>query len=231
MKEVELVGVDICQGGWLVLRGFFSPNRRVFLREEAGIFRTLEEVFRLPARIFAIDLPLGLPEDFSPGGRECDLLARKILGPRRGSIFTPPPRKALKYDSYQSLRAAGIKISKQSFNLLPRLREFEKVLKKITPARIFETHPELVFLSLAGYPLPSKHTPLGLETRLKLLEGSGIFRGLALNLAKIPRPFRKDLLDAYACLLAAKRILTGEARKIPENPPCDAVGLPMAIWF
>ncbi|NPA48976.1 MAG: DUF429 domain-containing protein [Thermodesulfobacteria bacterium] len=231
MKDIKLVGIDGCRRGWLAVEGSFEPEKGTFRGEKAELVEDLGKILDLPARVFAIDMPLGLPDDFTPGGRECDRLARKLLGPRRGSIFTPPPARALLFTSYQDLRAAGIKISRQSFNLLPKMKELREILRKRSSTPLFETHPELVFLILAGEPLPSKHTPEGFEKRFELLQGLGLFRDLTRHLRDLPRLYRKDLLDAYACLMAAKRILEGTARVIPADPPRDALGLPMGIWF
>ena len=46
-----------------------------------------------PADTVLVDIPIGLPDS---GRRECDLAARKLLGPRRGtSVFTGARRPAL----------------------------------------------------------------------------------------------------------------------------------------
>ncbi len=215
----------------MVVTGCFDPLRGKFSGEKARVFENLEDVFRLPALIFAIDLPLGLPEKFSPGGRECDRLARKLLGPRRASIFTPPPREALSSISYQELRERGIKISRQSFNLLLRIREFQRIWKPALAEKVFETHPELLFKLLSGEDLPSKHRLEGMQKRLELLKKTGLLTDLETHWKNFPATLKKDLLDAYACLLVAKRIFKGEARVLPESPPKDLRGIPLAIWF
>ncbi len=215
----------------MVVRGVFAPQEGKFLREKAFVFERLRNVFLLPAFLFAIDLPLGLLQKHAPGGRECDRLARCILGPRRGSVFTPPPLEALPFNSYQALRARGIKISRQSFNLLPRLKEVHENLDLLLEKYVFETHPELVFRSLSGEILPSKHSPEGFQRRLQILKESCLFQNLLDNLHSLARKFKKDLLDAYACLLAAQKIFLGKAQLIPEKPPKDPRGLLLAIWF
>ena len=40
-----------------------------------------------------------------------------------------------------------------------------------------------------------------------------------------------DILDAFAALWTAERIYRGEARRIPERPQVDAVGLRMEMWY
>src|SRR5690348_5464107 len=75
-----VAGVDGVRGGWLLA---FRHGPEVDL-ERAG---TVADVLRLAdrAEIVAIDMPIGLLEAAAPGGRECDRLARRMLGPGRGS--------------------------------------------------------------------------------------------------------------------------------------------------
>lgn len=225
-----MVGIDGCPGGWLAVAGSFSQEKGAFGREKVLREREIKKILALPAEIFAVDMPLGLPERFLPGGRLCDRLARKLLGKRRGSIFTPPPRAAFAYEDYEALRRAGIRLNRQSFLILPKIRELDVCLRGPLKEKVFETHPELVFKGLCGE-LPSKHQEEGLRRRLSCLLETGLFRDLELHFKNIPSRLKRDLLDAYACLLAAKRILRGEAQVIPERPERDACGLPMAIWF
>jgi predicted RNase H-like nuclease len=40
-----------------------------------------------------------------------------------------------------------------------------------------------------------------------------------------------DVLDAYALTWTALRIATGEARRLPSDPPRDRKGLRMEVWY
>ncbi|AEH45260.1 hypothetical protein Thein_1394 [Thermodesulfatator indicus DSM 15286] len=230
-NKIILAGIDGCRNGWLVVKGTFCLDKKDFLSEEIFILATVKEIFDLSARIYAFDMPIGLSENYVSGGRTCDKIARKLLGSRRASIFSPPPRLAFKAKTYKELRKQGIKLSLQSFYLLPKVRELDEYLRIKKPKNIYETHPELVFKSLAKRPLPSKHTADGLAFRHNILQNSRLFKKLDQNLAKIKVLFRKDLLDAYACLLAAKKIYVGEAQAIPQKIEEDSFGLKMQIWF
>nr|WP_269451046.1 DUF429 domain-containing protein [Thermodesulfatator autotrophicus] len=223
--------MDGCRNGWLVIRGVFLPDSKVFIKEDVLILTNVKEVFPLSADIYAFDMPIGLLENYVPGGRTCDRMARKLLGPRRASIFSPPPRKAFLANSYQELKKLGLKLSLQSFNLLPKIKELDEYLRLYKPLNVYETHPELVFWSEAQKTIPSKHSTEGFAKRKMLLEKSHLFRSLSFNLSQIRASLRKDLLDAYACLLAAKKIYLKEARVIPEEAEKDTFGLKMQIWF
>ncbi len=71
----------------------------------------------------AIDIPIGLAADGSPG--RADIEARRRLGPRRSSVFPAPVRAVLAAIHLRGglralpRRACGKAISKQLFNILP----------------------------------------------------------------------------------------------------------------
>ncbi len=234
MAAIWMAGVDGCQGGWLALMGKFVGEK--FVQEKPVLLSRFEKIFRLPEspKIIAVDIPIGLLDEPLSGGRECDRLARRLLGwPRASSIFTPPTRPALKAKDYHEAKLLSGGLSKQAFYILPKIHEADEALGKIPEGVIFETHPELVFMRLAGKPLKtSKRMPLGQQERENLLTETGLFSSLRDNLSSFPRRLRlDDLLDAYACLLTALRIHQGEAQCLPTQPPRDSRGRPMAIWF
>ena len=70
-----------------------------------------------------IDISIGLTD--SPDQRECDFEARRALGPRRSSVFTPPSRAALEARSYReastlNFRETGRKLNLQTWNRFAR---------------------------------------------------------------------------------------------------------------
>ena len=129
-----------------------------------------------PTATVCIDIPIGLSDD---GSRACDREARQLLGARRSSVFSVPPRLALPEASYAEINAAskrhcGRGISKQAFYLLPKIREAERLLRS-SPERYagwLETHPELCFCALnGGIPMgDNKKTDAGYRQRRSLLE-------------------------------------------------------------
>jgi predicted RNase H-like nuclease len=69
---------------------------------------------------------------------------------------------------YAELRKWGMSI--QSFYLLPKIRELDCLLNAESQARIYESHPELIWTRLAGVPLDeSKKTKEGQGLRCQLL--------------------------------------------------------------
>jgi predicted RNase H-like nuclease len=238
--DVWLAGVDGCPGGWIA----------AFVRPAGGEVRIavvprFADVLAEARGIVAVDMPIGLPERVGHGGRAAENAVRPLLGARQSSVFSVPSRTAIYAADYAAACAAAIatsdpprKVSKQLFNIAPKIREVDALLRAdaaLVP-RVFEVHPELAFWRLNGgraLDQPKKvksrcHEP-GLALRRRLLIAAGL--PAAVVEAAAPRGAGPDdLLDALACATAARRLHAGNARPFPDPAPHDAHGLPMAIW-
>ncbi len=192
-------------------------------------------------RIF-VDIPIGLPN--GPEGRLCDREARKRLrGRRAATVFPAPVRAALAADTYDdanriSREETGKGMTRQTFAILPRIREVDGLLRKSEKARhmVREVHPEICFWALAGgSPLSNrKKTDGGFHERLALLEG---FRpSVGEEFARIRTGFRcwdvadDDILDAMAAAITASTD-PAALRTLPEHPTMDSRGLPMEMVY
>lgn len=234
-----VAGVDGCRAGWIAVL-LRRKGRRY--ETQLRLCRTFAEVLALEPQpeVVAIDMPIGLLDKPQPGGRECDQQARKLLGRRASSIFSPPTRPMLKATNYEQVRKLGLSI--QSFNILPKIREVDRLMTPELQARIHEAAPELAFLLLAGGPMQyNKKTRQGREERIQALQqGLGLIplppgerttvRGIT-NEPPFPRSqvAPDDVLDAYVLAWTALRIRRGEENRLPPEPPTDAKGLRMAI--
>ena len=234
--EPALAGVDGCPGGWVVARADAGLRELTFERVER-----LDELFREAAQgrvTVAIDLPIGLPES---GPRACDAAARRRLGaPRASSVFAPPCRAALHTDGFAAAgsanrKACGRGLTRQSFELFPRLRQADALLTPALQQHVREAHPELTFAVLAGgggglrFP---KATAAGRKERLALLRPLLGPLDLLAPRRELGREAVRpdDLLDAAACLVTAHRLRHGRALVLPEGEPeRDARGLRMEI--
>jgi predicted RNase H-like nuclease len=225
-------GADGCRAGWIcVARAAGGAVEAFVAPTAAGLLARLPR----PA-VLAIDVPIGLPEQ---GSRRCDEEARRRLGARRASVFPAPPRGVLAAGSWREAcearqRIEGKRISRQAWAIAPKVREVDELLRADPSlrARVREVHPELCFLAWSGRPMRhSKKRAAGRAERRELVDG--YFGRDAF--AETRRPFRRsdvaddDLLDAFAALWTAERILSGDARVLPERPPLDACGLAMEI--
>ena len=234
--EAETIyGIDAAKRGWVVARA--SPDLRDV---SLHLIPELEPLFWRVVRddgLLAIDIPIGLPDS---GPRACDREARRLLRrPRASSVFPAPVRPALHATSYEeacdlSFQTSGRKLSRQTYNVLPRLREVDSLLWVERQQRVFEAHPELSFMMLAGTAqglASGKKTSAGKRERTEILRScfpdcdlDHLIRETA-GLAPLD-----DRLDALACLGTASRICTGSAVRLPGNRvEFDARSLRMEI--
>ena len=224
-------GVDACPAGWLCVsrvHGLAPISTRVFA--------SATELFD-HARDFAaiaVDIPVGLPLS---GSRDCDGLVRAQLGPRKSSVFPVPPRAVVEVATYDeacavAARVSGKKISKQTFELFPKILEVDTYLAR-SPIRdrVYEVHPELGFTHWNnGAPMNhSKKTGFGFLERYRLVESSFAsgpeFVRAAHDRSKVEDD---DILDAFAALWTAERILAQVAVPYGSMPPLGTLG--MRIW-
>ena len=225
-----VAGLDGCRGGWLLHRPDTSrPRKRV---DFASSWQALD---LSGLELVAVDMPIGLADE---GPRACDLAARALLPKgRKASVFAPPRRYMLGCRSWQDAQAAGrrregVGLSKQSWNLSPKIAEIDRHIAPNDQVRLREAHSELIFHNLNGWQaLAPKKTPDGARARRALLARHGL--ALGPDGPGIPRRLAgpDDLLDAAACALAAERILGGRGQCLPEKPTRDRRGLRMEIWY
>ncbi|MDR3495503.1 MAG: DUF429 domain-containing protein [Ancalomicrobiaceae bacterium] len=243
----RLAGIDGCRAGWIACLvdgdGGLDPEIRVVAR--------LAEVMDGPdaPEFAAIDMPIGLPEHCGPGGRGPERLVRPRLGERQSSVFSIPSRAAVyagegldERAAYAAVCRAALatsdpprKVSKQAFNLFPKIREVDRWMADGGAGRLYESHPELALACLNNWSamvLPKKvkslPNPAGLDERRALLARHGFEPRV---LARPPRGAGPDdLIDACVLALVARRIRRGEAVSFPDPPARDGRGLPVAIW-
>lgn len=203
---------------------------------DLSIVPTFQELLRHTEACAAvgIDIPIGLHNTWP---READVLARKKLSPHRASsVFPSPVRVALQAESYDdactlSLDACGKKPSKQTYAILPKIREVDAVMTPELQRRVREVHPEVCFWALKGGAAMahSKKTPAGAREREQLL--ARVFEGDLACVAVRGAAALDDFFDACAAAWTAARIAQGRAERLPETPPIDERGLRMEIVY
>ena len=233
-----IAGVDGCRAGWVVVLA--HPLARNAYEHQVTVCARFDQVLALlpTTTVSAVDIPIGLLEERQPGGRDCDRCARRLLRRRASSVFTPPTRPLLEATHYDQVRGYGLSI--QAFNILPKIREVDRVMTPALQHRVYEAHPELAFQTLAGQPLQDrKKTVAGREARLRVLDNipSLLFHGIRTAFEHILRAWKRtdmapdDILDAYVLMWTARRIWHAQADRVPRNPQYDARGLRMEIWY
>ncbi len=233
-QQSLVAGADGCRGCWVCVTA--QPRREGHL--------ALVDVFVVPdfdallsrtraCAALAVDIPIGLSRD---GPREADYEARRRIGPRRSSVFPPPPRLLLGIGDYQTANSTSRArfqrgLQKQAFNILPKIREADAAMQPAMQDYIVESHPEVSFWALAGnQPLPlSKHSTDGLEARLRLLE---TVYGASIRDLRPPRgAARDDLYDACVLVWTAARVAAGSAVHLPLRAQHDERGLRIEIVY
>lgn len=230
------LGIDGCRGGWVA----------AILGEKLSIkyFKTLEEMRELieNSDFTLIDMPMGLPSD-GTSDRLCDKEARTYLKKRKMSIFPIPSRQAIYSNSYEessfiNKRVTGKGLSKQAYNLFPKIKEVDTFIRKDTSilSKICEGHPELSFARIYGKDMTySKKTIEGIEERFLLLETflSSVRRVVEEFLVEYPKKtiVTDDVLDATSLALSIEIAKARGCSYIPKKEIRDIFGINMRIFL
>ncbi len=145
------------------------------------------------------------------GGRAAENCVRPLLGARQSSVFSVPSRAAIYAGEYREACSVALatsepprKVSKQLFNIAPKIREVDEALRATPGAasRVFEVHPEVAFWRLNGEQAltePKKVKSRCYEPGLALRRGLLIAAGLPADTVQSAPPKgagADDLLDA-----------------------------------
>ena len=232
-EQRKVVGVDGCKGGWVaaVLTGD---------RLELSVYKNISDVLAMHAdaeRLF-IDMPIGLPEGAADLTPEATL--RALLRGKASSVFNRPCRQAVYADSQDASAVnktvLGKALSAQSIGIMPKIRELDEYLAAHPQhrARVYESHPELVFAKLSGAPvMEKKRESGGARKRLSILSQFVPAARAAIEHSGIRKKqaAADDLIDAACLAVAARLSLTHPLLSVPERPQTDARGLMMQVVF
>lgn len=253
-----IAGVDGCRDGWVVAWGRLNDRdeARAMCRVARDFASVVEHVCAAGGGrvVIAVDMPIGLADRAEPGGRAVDRAARRLLKGRGSSVFSAPARGVLHAATYiEALRtsrgsdASGVGLSRQTWNIVPKIREVDAWSHAGDPrVRVHEVHPELSFAAMnarhaaseanepaAVIPLAhAKHSVKGMRQRRALLHACGLGEWLDEALRDRERSAcgPDDVIDAFACLWTAARIMRRRALPADPNPHRDAMGIECQIW-
>jgi predicted RNase H-like nuclease len=235
MKKIS--GVDGCRGGWL---SFHFDGKKW----SENLFKKINELYSASdSKLVLIDIPIGLRTNES-NERLCDLEARKILEKRKSSIFPAPSRLAIHCNEYRlasqkNKEATGRGLSKQTFSIIPKIREVDNFIRSehYNPRkkRIREVHPEVCFWGLNGCSEMEykKKSALGICARMRVLadyikDGDKIFDKTRGRYKK-NQVADDDIIDALVCAVTA--LFNGSLSTFPLSPETDTKGIPMEIVY
>jgi predicted RNase H-like nuclease len=240
-KKSRFLGIDACRGGWAGagMDAHLQFIDTIYFWQSSDDL--LDDIHKWELAL--IDMPVGLV-DRAPGIRQCEPIARKMLGAKRSSIFSPPVRHAMDAPTYAeacriNAGVCGKKISKQAWNILPKIRSVDVILREQPDlqSKIRESHPELCFCILNGSQpvISKKREKEGQKERLALLKrfANNIEEFFQENVKTYPKSHLgpDDIIDAMALALMAARGATHGFISIPEIPEYDIFGLRMEMVF
>lgn len=246
-----VAGADGCKGGWIIAAADSEDlgHPRV---ATVTAFRDIWSVFGAIPGVLAIDMPVGL---VNQGSRRVDGMARRLLGKKSSSVFTPPERMLLEYaslnhhlsadregsymESYDAVNEWAQNflehgVPPYAFGIFPKIAEVDRYMTEERDPRVHEAHPELIFRRMNGHRVvdESKRSEEGQAARATLLQQHVGVIAEDIEFQKAPGTDSAidDLHDALALLWTAARINSGVAERIPEVVDFDPVGLDMAMW-
>lgn len=233
------IGIDGCRAGWLMIKITGQ------LQVESCLLKSISEIndhINTATGSVFIDMPIGISDEVN--NRNCDKMARKILGRRGSSVFPVPVRQILPIKDYElanslNRQITGKGISKQTFNIMPKINELDRFMQKFErekPGLMLEAHPELQFYMLNNeIDLQfNKKTAHGINERLVIL--SRIFTAAEQCFHMIREKYLKkeaaddDIIDALVLAVAAEQC-RGDITFLPEEIETDRYSLPMRIGF
>ncbi|MGI9606558.1 MAG: DUF429 domain-containing protein [Acidimicrobiales bacterium] len=221
------LGVDGARGGWLVAEvDLGDPTAAFDFRFQESLHATVRSL--RPGDVMIVDMPIGLSDD---GDRPVDLIARNRLGSRRSTFFPTPHRASLDAHSWAEANASsriatGRGMSKQSWNLIPKIREIDSLWNDTLEHVVLEGHPESSFAEMLAEPIAAaKRTSGGRRVRRDAL--SREFGVRIAGLDEVPARFTIDAIDAAALCWTAMRVADGSAIRLGADHDRDAIGHPM----
>ena len=214
------IGIDGCKDGWVAV---YCPVSD-FKKAKAQHYKKLSQIendINAPT-LGIIDIPIGL--EFDKPNRSCDIEARKFLGRRSSTIFSPPCLDAIHLETYEEAKIinhkrTGKSISKQSWFLSQKILEANHFIEGNNKLNLKEGHPECSFAEYAGTPLlENKKSIHGIFKRLDILNK------LNFNLPNLVKMLPKkttigidDLFDATILCWTANRFINGNSKTFPSS--------------
>ncbi|QOS12006.1 DUF429 family protein [Haloferax gibbonsii] len=256
-EPLHYVGVDWASGAWIAV--VYSDENDA---PEAEVFDTIRDVwseYGESCRRVVVDVPIGLCESVDADEctcreedgeifRACDSLARRAVGDRYRSVFTPPARESARLAAADEVdysevteknkELTGKGLTRQAAGIARGIVEVEQLLLNGGDSdKLVEGHPEVCFRAFNGEVLEhGKKTAPGVHERLSAMTNVEEYcdqhwRHLAESLGtKGGTVGLDDLLDALVLALTAFAD-DAEYKSLPSQPLTDPKGLPMQMVY
>lgn len=234
--DAAWIGAHYCGGRWLTVAFDADGFDHAAVFDGIGnCWLAYEDV----ADRVLVDVPIGLGDD---GDRECDRLARDVLGARTSAVVSPPVPDAVRkrrhaVASRVQERQTGTPLSERAFARTDAIAVLIDLLGEFPRARdvLAESNPELCFRAFAGTPLEHERaTAGGYAERMRTLASLDRDAPPAVQSAAEAVAGHDvgvtDVLDAMVLAYAAWPG-SGERYSLPPDPPTDADGYPMRLVY
>jgi len=228
----KIAGIDGSKGGWVCVSGYENNFKEL----EFEKLKEFNDIKSKDFNLVLVDIPIGLDIDLKKGGRIVDKLARKELLTNKSSIFNAPSRLVLEAKNYEEAnkinKNKGMGLSKQSWNLVKKIKEVDDFIRNSNKTIIFESHPEIIFQVMKRDKVSTKKkNDEGIIERKNLLEKNGFNKVfLERNLSAKDSFYKKDdFIDACSLFWSANRAIAKTEVKIPNDIVLDSEGIIMQI--
>lgn len=228
----KIAGIDGSKGGWVCVSGYENNYNELQFEK----FEKFNDIKLKNFKLILVDIPIGLDTDLKKGGRIVDNLARKKLLTNKSSVFNAPSRLVLSAGNYEEAnkinKTKGMGLSKQSWNLVKKIKEVDDYIKNSEETIIFESHPEIIFQTMKEDKITTKKKNIeGIIERRNLLEKKGLNKAfIKENLEARDNFYKKDdFIDACSLFWSASRVALNKEIRIPDKIFTDADGIIMQI--
>jgi|TARA_B100001059_G_C17694309_1_gene506666 predicted RNase H-like nuclease len=228
----KIAGIDGSKGGWVCVSGYENNYNELQFEK----FEKFNDIKLKNFKLILVDIPIGLDTDLKKGGRIVDNLARKKLLTNKSSVFNAPSRLVLSAGNYEEAnkinKTKGMGLSKQSWNLVKKIKEVDDYIKNSEETIIFESHPEIIFQTMKEDKITTKKKNIeGIIERRNLLEKKGLNKAfIEENLEARDSFYKKDdFIDACSLFWSASRVALNKEIRIPDKIFTDADGIIMQI--
>ena len=228
----KIAGIDGSKGGWVCVSGYENNFKELKFEK----LKEFDDIKSKDFNLVLVDIPIGLDIDLKKGGRIVDKLARKELLTNKSSIFNAPSRLVLEAKNYEEAnkinKNKGMGLSKQSWNLVKKIKEVDEFIRNSNKTIIFESHPEIIFQAMKRDKVSTKKkNDEGIIERRNLLEKNGFNKVfLEKNLSAKDSFYKKDdFIDACSLFWSANRAIAKTEVKIPNDIVLDSEGIIMQI--
>jgi predicted RNase H-like nuclease len=224
-----MIGIDGCKKGYMIAQ---ISNQKISFRFEENL-----ESIKDYQGLILIDVPCGCPsnkEEIRP-----EPLIRQLVKGRASSVFNVPALQTLNTKDYQEANKInreilGKGLSKQSFHIIPIIKDINNFILSNPYLNIHESFPELIFTKFLGHPCKySKHKEEGKQERINCLKE--IFPWISQDLEdtfnSLPKSTHLDVIDAAALACCATLIDQVKYSTIPRDFQKNSQGIDMKVMI